>query len=124
MEKIRCMLSDSGIDKEFWGEALNTASYIYNRCINSFLVNKTPYEALNHRKPNVKHLRVFSCTAYAHIPKDERSKLENKATKCCFLGYGSVTKGYKMYDVESKSCLLYTSPSPRDKRQSRMPSSA
>ena len=26
--------------------------------------------------------------------------------------------------VELKSCLLYTSPSPRDKRQSRMPSSA
>ena len=25
---------------------------------------------------------------------------------------------------EHKSCLLYTSPSPRDKRQSRMPSSA
>ena len=25
---------------------------------------------------------------------------------------------------ESKDCLLYTSPSPRDKRQSRMPSSA
>ena len=27
-------------------------------------------------------------------------------------------------DVASWSCLLYTSPSPRDKRQSRMPSSA
>ena len=26
--------------------------------------------------------------------------------------------------VKSLSCLLYTSPSPRDKRQSRMPSSA
>ena len=26
--------------------------------------------------------------------------------------------------VGGKSCLLYTSPSPRDKRQSRMPSSA
>ena len=26
--------------------------------------------------------------------------------------------------LESCSCLLYTSPSPRDKRQSRMPSSA
>ena len=25
---------------------------------------------------------------------------------------------------QSQSCLLYTSPSPRDKRQSRMPSSA
>ena len=27
-------------------------------------------------------------------------------------------------DSASKACLLYTSPSPRDKRQSRMPSSA
>ena len=27
-------------------------------------------------------------------------------------------------DDKSKDCLLYTSPSPRDKRQSRMPSSA
>ena len=26
--------------------------------------------------------------------------------------------------IEGKVCLLYTSPSPRDKRQSRMPSSA
>ena len=29
-----------------------------------------------------------------------------------------------VYDISSKPCLLYTSPSPRDKRQSRMPSSA
>ena len=28
------------------------------------------------------------------------------------------------YEDEDKNCLLYTSPSPRDKRQSRMPSSA
>ena len=30
----------------------------------------------------------------------------------------------KKFDVLVSSCLLYTSPSPRDKRQSRMPSSA
>ena len=29
-----------------------------------------------------------------------------------------------LLDWRLKSCLLYTSPSPRDKRQSRMPSSA
>ena len=35
-------------------------------------------------------------------------------------------KGAYLYDVAGKGyiCLLYTSPSPRDKRQSRMPSSA
>ena len=30
----------------------------------------------------------------------------------------------KAYNNQRKICLLYTSPSPRDKRQSRMPSSA
>ena len=35
-------------------------------------------------------------------------------------GYAAVQIGYGL----SKDCLLYTSPSPRDKRQSRMPSSA
>ena len=29
-----------------------------------------------------------------------------------------------LYVVHNMGCLLYTSPSPRDKRQSRMPSSA
>ena len=36
--------------------------------------------------------------------------------------YGTV-KGMTPLDL-SEICLLYTSPSPRDKRQSRMPSSA
>ena len=30
----------------------------------------------------------------------------------------------KVSEIPDNSCLLYTSPSPRDKRQSRMPSSA
>ena len=42
-------------------------------------------------------------------------ELENSAEKC---GMSEVS-----YHLR-KACLLYTSPSPRDKRQSRMPSSA
>ena len=34
------------------------------------------------------------------------------------------TKGYDPFIAFKGACLLYTSPSPRDKRQSRMPSSA
>ena len=33
-------------------------------------------------------------------------------------------RGYMVICKNSSGCLLYTSPSPRDKRQSRMPSSA
>ena len=42
--------------------------------------------------------------------------------------YGGINGKYRLlqgkYGEEYKGCLLYTSPSPRDKRQSRMPSSA
>ena len=37
---------------------------------------------------------------------------------------GVNTRGYAIVGVNDLACLLYTSPSPRDKRQSRMPSSA
>ena len=37
---------------------------------------------------------------------------------------GRYTYFYKNDGLQNQSCLLYTSPSPRDKRQSRMPSSA
>ena len=41
------------------------------------------------------------------------------------IAVGLGEKGATVYITgRSKGCLLYTSPSPRDKRQSRMPSSA
>ena len=33
-------------------------------------------------------------------------------------------KDYMSYEQETLTCLLYTSPSPRDRQKSRMPSSA
>ena len=37
---------------------------------------------------------------------------------------GRQLPGKELFVVRFEGCLLYTSPSPRDKRQSRMPSSA
>ena len=36
----------------------------------------------------------------------------------------SSNASYQQIESNANTCLLYTSPSPRDKRQSRMPSSA
>ena len=36
--------------------------------------------------------------------------------------YDRIPRSFR--EIIAESCLLYTSPSPRDKRQSRMPSSA
>ena len=38
--------------------------------------------------------------------------------------YVKSKREYSDFSSSQKGCLLYTSPSPRDKRQSRMPSSA
>ena len=65
---------------------------------------------------------------------DGSQTLEN--LKAAFAGESQANRRYlyfaKVADVEGypdiagnfRDCLLYTSPSPRDKRQSRMPSSA
>ena len=58
----------------------------------------TPYEAWHGEKPKVDHLRVFGCDAYAHIPKNERSKFDLKARTCILVGYGQERKGYRLYD--------------------------
>ena len=67
----------------------------------------TPYEAWTGEKPSVQHLKVFGCEAYAHPPEDERSKLGLKARKCIFLGYGTETKGFRLYD-EKNSKVFYS----------------
>ena len=37
---------------------------------------------------------------FGHVAKDERQKLDSKAIKCIFLGYGTETKGYRLYDLK------------------------
>ena len=37
-----------------------------------------------------------------HIPKEERKKLDVKSRKCVLLGYGSTTKGYRLYDPQKR----------------------
>ena len=50
------------------------------------------------------------------------SQSQNKRLQCT-VPLGPI-ETIRLFDSKSTTCLLYTSPSPRDKRQSRMPSSA
>ena len=47
-----------------------------------------PERVYTRKDVSYKHLRVFGCRLYVHIPKDERLKLDDKAKKCIFLRYG------------------------------------
>ena len=100
------MLSDGKLDKSFWAEAVSTAVYLRNRISTISLKTSTPYEALFGRKPSVKHLKIFGCACYPHIPGDERSKLDPKVRRCIFLGYSSESKAYRVYDKERKKIII------------------
>ena len=104
-EKVRCMLSDSGLPKVFWAETFATATYLHNRSPTKPLGGVTPFQAWTGLKPTVGHLRRFGCSAYVHIPKDERGKLDMKSRKCILLGYGTNVKGYRLYDQLNKRVL-------------------
>ena len=56
------------------------------------------------------------------LPKLNR-EVVNFGIKAGLATHGEIAEISKM-DRKNYCCLLYTSPSPRDKRQSRMPSSA
>nr|GEW95942.1 zinc finger, CCHC-type [Tanacetum cinerariifolium] len=45
-----------------------------NRVPTKALKDSTPYEALKNRKPNMRHLRVFGCKAYAKVTKPHLKK--------------------------------------------------
>lgn len=99
------MLSGVGLEQKFWAEAVATACYLINRSPIATLVEKTPMEAWSSKKPSLRHIRVFGCEAYAHVPSEKRSKLENKAVKCIFIGYGVGVKGYKLWDPVAEKVL-------------------
>jgi transposase InsO family protein len=81
MEKARSMLNGVWLEQEFWAEAVSTTCYLVNRSHSSALDDTTPHEVWSGKKPSLQHIRVFGCDAYVHVPKENRSKLDNKAEK-------------------------------------------
>ncbi|CAG4980328.1 unnamed protein product [Colias eurytheme] len=73
IERAKCMLLNSGLQKDFWAEAVTTAAYIVNRSPTRSLSDATPYEVWTGKKPNLSHMRIFGCPAMVHIPKEKRN---------------------------------------------------
>ncbi|KAI5329472.1 hypothetical protein L3X38_028869 [Prunus dulcis] len=106
VEMAKRLLLEKKIPLDFWAEAVNISVYILNRCPTKALSKKTPFEAYGGRKPGIKHLKVFGSLCYAHVPKQQRHKLDLASKRCIFLGYGSCEKGYRLYNIETEKVIV------------------
>ena len=100
LERARCMISNAGLTKDFWAEAINMACYIVNRAPSAALNFKTPEEVWSGTLADYSDLKIFGCPAYMHV---NEGKLEPRAKKCIFLGYASGVKGYRLWCSDPKS---------------------
>ncbi len=100
------MSKDKGIPNSFWAEVVNTAVYILNRSPTKAILNRTPYEAWHHRKPQVQQFRIFGCIAYAHIDDQQREKFDHKGEKYIFTRYSDESKGYRLYNPDTSKFII------------------
>jgi transposase InsO family protein len=63
IDMARSMLSEYNVICLFWAEAINIACYYSNRLYYHPMMEKTPYELLNGRKPNIAYFQVFVANA-------------------------------------------------------------
>jgi hypothetical protein len=92
------MLNEKNLPNYFWVEAVVTTVCIMNQTPIAIVHGMTPEEKFTCKKPNVSHLKVFSCIAYVHVLDEKKSKLNPKAEKCIFIGYFLEQKGYKCFN--------------------------
>ena len=49
---------------------------------------------------------VFGCICFAHILTSGQDKLSTKATKCVFLGYSHLQRGYRCYSLDTNCYFI------------------
>ncbi|KAH9770422.1 hypothetical protein KPL71_012370 [Citrus sinensis] len=103
LEKVQCMLSNAGLDKKFWAEAVSYASHLVNRLPSIAIGGKTPIEMWSGKHAQDYYsLRIFGCPAYYHV-KD--GKLDSRARKAIFVGFKGGVKCFKLWDLEDKKFM-------------------
>ncbi|KAL4565654.1 hypothetical protein LXL04_029757 [Taraxacum kok-saghyz] len=100
------MITAKNMPKKFWGEATMWSFYMLNKCPTKALADMTPEEAWSGIKPTVYHFRVWGCIAHVHIPKQKRTKLDDKSFVCILTGVSDESKAYRLIDPQTLKVIV------------------
>ncbi|GJR90102.1 retrovirus-related pol polyprotein from transposon TNT 1-94 [Tanacetum coccineum] len=98
VEATRTMMIFSKAPMFLWAEAVATACYNQNRSLIHTHHNKTPYELVHDKKPDLTFLRVFGALCYPTNDSEDLGKFQAKADFGIFVGYAPSRKGYRIYN--------------------------
>ncbi len=88
------LLNHSGVPKRYWPHAFETATYVINRLPSPTTLSVTPFSVLFQQPPAYDNLHSFGCLCYPWLRPYSPHKLAPRSSKCVFLGYGKLHKGY------------------------------
>jgi len=110
LEVTRSLLIDGNVSSHLSGEAVRSTVYLINQTPSSMLNFRRPLDVLSDHciLPSIVSLppHIFGCVIYVHLHPHQRTKLEERALKCVFVGYGSTQKGYCAYHSPSKKFYI------------------
>nr|GFC56357.1 retrovirus-related Pol polyprotein from transposon TNT 1-94 [Tanacetum cinerariifolium] len=105
VEAARTMFIFSRAPLILWAEAITTACFTQNRSIIQRRFNKTPYELINGRKPDISFLHVFSALCYPKNDREDIGKLGAKGDIGFFIGYFADSCAYRIYNRRTKKIM-------------------
>nr|GEX63707.1 retrovirus-related Pol polyprotein from transposon TNT 1-94 [Tanacetum cinerariifolium] len=105
VEAAKTMLIFSRAPLFLWAEAIATACFTQNRSIIHRRFNKTPYELINGRKPDISFLHVFGALCYPKNDREDIGKLGAKGDIEFFIGYSADSCAYRIYNRRTKKIM-------------------
>ncbi|GJR25150.1 retrovirus-related pol polyprotein from transposon TNT 1-94 [Tanacetum coccineum] len=105
LEAARTMLIFSKASLFLLAEAINTAYYTQNRLLIRRRYNKTPYELMQDKKPDLSFFHVFGALCYPTNDNDDLGKLDAKANIGIFVGYTPAKKAFKIYNKRTQKTI-------------------
>nr|GEX42049.1 hypothetical protein [Tanacetum cinerariifolium] len=87
VDATRTMIKFANLPSFLWAEAIAIGCFTQNHLIIHKRFDKTPYELMNKRKPNIKFFRVFGCRCYLLNDYEDVGKLKAKRDIGVFVGY-------------------------------------
>ncbi|GJW87310.1 putative ribonuclease H-like domain-containing protein [Tanacetum coccineum] len=105
VEAARTMLIFSKALMFLWAEAVAPACYTKNRSLIHTCHEKTPYELVHNKKPDLTFFWVFGALCYPTNNSENLGKLQPRADIRIFIGYAPSRKGYRIYNKRTQQIM-------------------